>query len=119
MVKVPVVELDGFTHIVEEAIKRHKLYGGCFECCDKCNYDTHRCPACGEELNHDSTDGSGKRHWVSDCRPDLVEHEIGDACTWSHLGSGLLGHGTCYAYQDSEGEWTENHVHFVKDGPMT
>lgn len=31
------------------------------------------------------TGGWGKeRHWLSDCRPDLVEHEEGPLCTWAH-----------------------------------
>lgn len=25
---------------------------------------------------------------------------------------------SCYAYQDSDGAWTDEHTHFYPDGPM-
>jgi hypothetical protein len=25
---------------------------GCPECCERCNYDTHKCPGCGKPLKH-------------------------------------------------------------------
>lgn len=40
------------------------------------------CHFCGAELNEDGYEHSGARHWVEDCRPDLVEHEPGPLCTW-------------------------------------
>lgn len=54
---------------------QHDKHGACYNCCDRCNYDMHRCPACGIDLYHDSfeDDASTRRHWMSDCRPDLVE----------------------------------------------
>lgn len=92
------------------------------------------------------------RHWLSDCRPDLVLHEIGETCTWYgdlkpcqdcqrtgvvHInsefpvpckkcaGEGFIsrlrhdGNPDCYAYQDFwSQEWTDEHTHFHKDGPM-
>lgn len=33
----------------------HLPGGGCYHCCDSCNYDTHRCPGCGEPLKHGET----------------------------------------------------------------
>lgn len=75
-----------------------------------------------------------KRHWLSDCRPDLVEHEIGDTCTWAYRRvdmtnvvtgktiEALPENYTCYAYLDEskpgEKTWTMEHKHFHKDGPM-
>jgi hypothetical protein len=39
-------------------------------------------------LRHDSTElnaaGERRRHWLSDCRPDLLPHEPGPTCTWWH-----------------------------------
>ena len=113
--------------------------GHCFYCCDLCNYDRHLCHFCGENLNHNSyayRDGKKVRHWLSDCRPDLVEHEEGPACTWSYLldpdwipslrreGKDAIadsdeGRPTCYAYQDFDTQqWGTEHKHFHRDGPM-
>lgn len=76
-------------------IQEHHRYGGCYECCDACNYSTHRCHFCGTSLNHDSTEYGGERHWLSDCRPDLILHWPGPDCTcpgdW------------CYADQEENG----------------
>jgi len=74
-----------------------------------------------------------KRHWLSDCRPDLVKHEIGPKCTWrlstgEPLRDGARDNETCYAYQtfgflgaDAKPQygqvWTTEHVHFYQDGP--
>jgi len=58
------------------------------------------------------------RHWLSDCRPDLVEHEIGPKCTWWRCESTERN---CYAYQNDEHEgrpWTSEHKYFYSDGPM-
>lgn len=55
-----------------------------YEECDQCNYGTHRCIMCGDELDHESYDTEGNLHDVPFCRPDLVEHEPGPTCTWSH-----------------------------------
>jgi hypothetical protein len=102
---------------------------------------THQCHFCGtyvrEGYEHDFDErGNRKRHWLSDCRPDLVEHEIGELCTWT-----LMAYSTpetphtwddekvdkwnienkrpgCYAYQDRDGNYTTEHIHFHKDGPM-
>lgn len=64
----------------------HAEYGACYNCCDTCNYDRHRCHFCGQDLAHDSTYGERHysyyymewrvrrvRHWLSDCRPDLID----------------------------------------------
>lgn len=76
------------------------------------------CHFCGEELQPDSTEYNGARHWLSDCRPDLVKHEPGPACTWwtasPHLGESRR----CYAYQNKDGEWTTEHTYFYTDSPM-
>jgi len=85
---------------------------------------THQCHFCGtwvdEGYEHDvnafDADGNRKRHWLSDCRPDLVEHEPGELCTWHGIGGKQAD---CYAYQDREtNKWTKEHTHFYKDGPM-
>jgi hypothetical protein len=72
-----------------------------------------RCHFCGD------TDSP---HMLSDCRPDLVKHEIGPTCTWWY--SSVLGvvdrKHSCYAYQDFwSREWTGEHVHFHEDCDMT
>jgi hypothetical protein len=57
-----------------------------------------------------------KRHWLSDCRPDLVEHDPGETCTW-HNCKDLEQ--DCYAYQDRHTlKWSTEHKHFYTDGPM-
>jgi hypothetical protein len=54
-------------------LEAHDKYGACYNCCATCNYDRHICHFCGESLHHNSTDGKGNRHWLSDCRPDLID----------------------------------------------
>ena len=86
--------------------------------------DWHRCHFCGDYVANgrdyvaNGIGIDGKRHWLSDCRPDLVEHEIGPLCTWH----GQRGHPEakdCYAYRnDSTNQWTDDHIHFMNDGPM-
>lgn len=77
----------------------------------------HQCHFCGEYVK-DGKDPEGKRHWLSDCRPDLVEHEIGPLCTWHDKRTETEPY-PCYAYQDRETrDWTNEHKHFYKDGPM-
>lgn len=106
----------------------HTLQGGCYMCCEDCNRVEHRCYFCGADLTHDSYEthydhkaqqNRRSRHWLSDCRPDLVEHEIGDKCTWPWRTDGP----TCYAYSSgyphAEENWGTEHKHFTKDGPMT
>ena len=97
--------------------------------------DWHTCHFCGENIK-DGKDFKGERHWLSDCRPDLVEHEIGPLCTWSYLALAAKEHSntidihSCYAYSESNFDpfepgnlgsglkWTNEHTHFYKDGPM-
>lgn len=83
--------------------------------------DWHNCHFCGEYVL-DGLDPNGERHWLSDCRPDLVEHEPGPVCTWHNLADvdGKPYHELdCYAYQDGDTqEWGSEHKHFYKDGPM-
>lgn len=76
--------------------------------------DWHTCHFCGENVK-DGLDPEGKRHWLSDCRPDLVEHEIGETCTWHGLNSEGAD---CYAYQNRDRKWTSEHKYFYEDGPM-
>lgn len=82
----------------------------------------HTCHFCGEDVC-DGLDSTGERHWLSDCRPDLVEHEIGPLCTWHGLPDG--NGKDCYAYSKPRYEvgkpgivWTNEHAHFYPDGPM-
>jgi hypothetical protein len=67
----------------------------------------HTCHFCGTYVK-DGLENDGTRHWLSDCRPDLVEHEPGPACTWPYRP----GPNNCYAYKD------EAHTTFYPDGPM-
>lgn len=88
----------------------------------------HSCHFCGTYVNKDGYEHSGKRHYLSDCRPDLVEHEIGETCTWYlYTEESAKKYGleevwpqedTCYAYQDKDYKWTKEHTHFYKDRPM-
>ena len=90
----------------------------------------HTCHFCGEYVKEGYEDKEKtKRHFLSDCRPDLVEHEIGDLCTWSYLrkpefntnkitGLPHSESDLCYAYQDPDRKWTDEHKYFYKDGPM-
>lgn len=76
----------------------------------------HQCHFCGTEVK-DGKESNGESHLLSDCRPDLVEHEIGELCTWAHDKSRAKNE-TCYAYQDHKtNKWTDEHTHFYKDGP--
>lgn len=90
------------------------------------NKEWHTCHFCGENVA-DGYDFKGERHWLSDCRPDLVEHEIGPTCTWhKSLRRNEKGElftleppEDCYAYQDQwTRQWGTEHIHFYKDGPM-
>lgn len=77
----------------------------------------HTCHFCGEYVLH-GYEYNTKRHWLSDCRPDLVKHEIGKTCTWWGMERDS-GKKNCYAYQDRDTrEWTDEHIHFYEDGPM-
>lgn len=40
----------------------HTRYGACYECCDRCNVDEHRCQGCGEPLAHNGVEPSGLAH---------------------------------------------------------
>lgn len=88
--------------------------------------DYHQCHFCGEFVSDGyalKADGTRYRHWLSDCRPDLVEHEIGDTCTWAYrrkLPETLTEERfNCYAYQaEYNGPFTDSHSHFMTDGPM-
>lgn len=83
----------------------------------------HQCHFCGEWVVNGIECRTGDRHWLSDCRPDLVHHEPGPLCTWHAFapGSGKFFRSEnfdCYAYQDLwTQEWTEDHAHFYEDGP--
>lgn len=78
----------------------------------------HQCHFCGEWVLDGVSTHTGERHYLSDCRPDLVEHEIGPSCTWGKSMPNAHGY-NCYAYQDRDTqEWTSSHSHFYKDGPM-
>ena len=77
----------------------------------------HTCHFCGDYVDKEGNDAKGNRHWLSDCRPDLVTHEPGETCTWHNLT--VVDKRDCYAYYDNkEDEWTDKHTHFYEDGPM-
>jgi hypothetical protein len=84
----------------------------------------HNCYFCGTWVSGGYEVRATRRHWLRDCRPDLVQHEPGPTCTW--YGLGTSSHAApgrdCYAYQDCSGPtpwpWTDEHKHFYKDGPM-
>ncbi len=96
----------------------------------------HTCHFCGTTVSKKGYEWDGNRHYLSDCRPDLVEHEIGDLCTWSFRRKpeykrirdeteDFPENHTCYAYQSAEYNgkisrlvWTDEHKHFLSDGPM-
>lgn len=85
--------------------------------------DAHTCHFCGtyvfrgHEYNTKTRRWDGERHWLSDCRPDLVEHDPGDLCTWGF--DGRRGKYSCYAFQEwFSQKWTDEHKHFHNDGPM-
>lgn len=59
----------------------HDDLGGCYNCCERCNYDQHICHFCGERLRHNSTEYNGLRHFLSDCRPDLIDGSYDDGKT--------------------------------------
>lgn len=92
------------------------------------NEDYHHCFFCGEYV-HSGLEFNGTRHHLSDCRPDLVDHEIGEICTWAFRRNpefkrmkdeteDFPENRTCYAYQNDNQQWTDEHVHFYPDGPM-
>jgi hypothetical protein len=79
------------------------------------------CHFCGEETGP---------HMLADCRPDLVEHEIGSDCTWWTSYQLFLETGdakkyvseitnSCYAYQNHVTlEWGLEHIHFYPNQDM-
>lgn len=50
--------------------------------CIDCNFQDHKCFACGAEKDHDGWDVEGNLHDTAFCRPDLVAHSPGPLCTW-------------------------------------
>ena len=92
--------------------------------------EPHPCHFCGTDVidgyepvySNDPPCKKPVRHWLSDCRPDLVKHEIGPDCTWAYRrelpdydGDERLN---CYGYQEGvNGPWTDEHIHFYEDGP--
>ena len=77
----------------------------------------HQCHFCGTYVIA-GYESNGARHYLSDCRPDLVQHEIGSTCTYSwDAESGETP--DCYGYQDrNTRQWTKQHEHFDPDVPM-
>lgn len=79
------------------------------------NVEPHNCHFCGDYVIH-GYESNGARHYLSDCRPDLVQHEPGPLCTWSYRDDPT---DRCYAYQNRDtDQWGEQHIHFYEDGPM-
>jgi hypothetical protein len=54
----------------------HAREGGCYICCNSCNYDNHRCHFCGDDLRHDGKTFDGKENPCY--QPD---HGPGEPCT--------------------------------------
>lgn len=83
--------------------------------------DYHNCHFCGE-LVANGYGTNNERHWLSDCRPDLVQHEPGPTCTWHGCGpyaDGSTRKHDCYAFQDHDTQkWGDEHKHFYEDGAM-
>lgn len=90
--------------------------------------EAHQCHFCGTWVRNGVSTEDGTRHWLSDCRPDLVQHEPGEFCTWWNLET-VPANRNCYAYSESRHNpsepggaagivWTDEHTHFHKDGPM-
>lgn len=80
----------------------------------------HNCHFCGEYVANGYT-SKNERHWLSDCRPDLVQHEPGETCTWWNLtyADGSTKEPNCYAFQDRDTQqWGDEHKHFDPDGAM-
>ena len=42
-------------NIIKRSNKLHEEVGACAYCCDRCNYDNHRCHFCGDPLRHDDS----------------------------------------------------------------
>jgi len=98
--------------------------------------EAHQCHFCGTWVKDGySVEEDKNRHWLSDCRPDLVEHEIGRLCTWAFRAlsddAGTIDNEQiqrdllCYAFEwmgdetnDHKRTWTDQHIHFYPDGPM-
>lgn len=84
--------------------------------------ESYPCHFCGTLVKDGYETGPNKdvRHYLSDCRPDLVEHEPGELCTWPAI-PGVREESDCYAYRvmNSKGGFiiTEKHGNFHKDGP--
>lgn len=77
--------------------------------------ESHQCHFCGTFVRN-GVESGGARHWLSDCRPDLVAHEPGETCTWGYRlaeNPDLPKKDVCYAYNDED-----EHVKFYPDGPM-
>lgn len=70
------------------------------------------------------------RHFLGDCRPDLVFHEEGPLCTWPLISlpndpameaklNAENHRPHCYAYMEMDTRvWTTSHSHFYINGPM-
>ena len=92
----------------------------------------HTCHFCGTWTDEKGYESNGNRHYLSDCRPDLVQHEVGPYCTWLRMTYGGTWSNekvdqyneennlpNCYAYQNNEThEWTAEHQFFYPDKPM-
>jgi hypothetical protein len=60
----------------------HAREGGCFQCCDGCNYATHRCHFCGDDLRHDGRLPDGEINTCyATCECGHIGHEhFADSC---------------------------------------
>lgn len=76
-----------------------------YQRCDQCNYVTHRCHFCGEDLDHFGVDSGRNFHTVAFCRPDLVEHEPGELCTWPYKGMCYWDHDNNRLMPHGQGAW--------------
>lgn len=53
-----------------------------YESCELCDLGSHHCHFCGSDLDHETYDTDGNHHTTAFCRPDLVEHPLGELCTY-------------------------------------
>jgi len=98
-----------------EAIERREKFGVRLQA--EATDEGNTCHFCGTFVVNGYEIGLNRRnrHWLSDCRPDLVEHEPGELCTWHGITPNLPYGADCYAYQnDDTREWT-NGMKSIRD----
>lgn len=59
--------LPGYRHGCQ--VGSHKRQGGCFNCCEKCNFDQHFCLGCGTPLLHNGLEAK-----TEETHPDCTDN---------------------------------------------